>query len=99
MIQGLNIVMNGITIHGPMFDIHDNGVVNNYFTASTESKHMNVSEKQIKEILHTLLDSTDEEGKRIFTEKQWAAYLKTGAAKLQKAREKRKAKAQALQNK
>lgn len=77
MIQGLNIVMNGITIHGPMFDIHDNGVVNNYFTASTESKHMNVSEKQIKEILHTLLDSTDEEGKGIFTEKsQWYAVYK-----------------------
>ena len=23
-VQGLNIVMNGITINGPMFDIHDN---------------------------------------------------------------------------
>lgn len=32
--------------------------------------------------------------KRIFTEEQWAAYLKSGAAKAQKAREKRKAKAQ-----
>lgn len=32
--------------------------------------------------------------KRIFTEEQWEAYLKSGAAKAQKAREKRKAKAQ-----
>ena len=31
--------------------------------------------------------------KRIFTPQQWAAYLKSGAAKVQKAREKRKAKA------
>ncbi len=31
--------------------------------------------------------------KRIFTESQWQAYLKSGAAKLQKQREKRKAKA------
>ena len=28
-IQSLNIVMNGITINGPMFDIHDNVTVNN----------------------------------------------------------------------
>jgi len=31
--------------------------------------------------------------KKIFNETQWAAYLKSGAAKAQKAREKRKAKA------
>ena len=31
--------------------------------------------------------------KRIFSSQQWAAYLKSGAAKVQKAREKRKAKA------
>ena len=33
--------------------------------------------------------------KRIFTPQQWAAYLKSGAAKVQKAREKRKAQAAA----
>lgn len=32
--------------------------------------------------------------KRIFTEEQWALYLKSGAAKQQKQREKRKAKAE-----
>ena len=38
------------------------------------------------------LDQIDATYKRIFTEEQWAAYLKQGAAKYQKARAKRKAK-------
>ena len=38
------------------------------------------------------LDQIDATYKRIFTEEQWAAYLKQGAAKAQKARAKRKAK-------
>ena len=40
------------------------------------------------------LDQIDATYKRIFTEEQWATYLKQGAAKAQKARAKRKAKAQ-----
>ena len=40
------------------------------------------------------MDQIDASYKRIFTEKQWAAYLKSGAAKAQKARAKRKAKAE-----
>ncbi len=40
------------------------------------------------------LDKIDETYKKIFTEKQWAAYLKSGAGKAQKARAKRKAKAE-----
>ena len=40
------------------------------------------------------MDQIDATYKRIFTEKQWAAYLKSGAAKAQKARTKRKAKAE-----
>ena len=39
-------------------------------------------------------DQIDATYKKIFTQEQWAAYLKQGAAKLIKAREKRKAKAQ-----
>ena len=39
------------------------------------------------------MDQIDNTYKRIFNPQQWAAYLKSGAAKLQKAREKRKAKA------
>lgn len=40
------------------------------------------------------LDQIDATYKRIFTEAQWAAYLKQGAGKAQKAREKRRLKAQ-----
>ena len=36
------------------------------------------------------MDKIEETYKKIFTEAQWAIYLKTGAAKAQKAREKRK---------
>ena len=38
------------------------------------------------------MDQIDATYQRIFTEEQWAAYLKQGAGKAQKAREKRKAK-------
>ena len=38
------------------------------------------------------MDTIDSTYKAIFTEDQWAAYLKSGAAKQQKARAKRKAK-------
>ena len=37
------------------------------------------------------MDNIDASYKKIFTESQWAAYLKTGAGKAQKARAKRKA--------
>ena len=40
------------------------------------------------------MDQIDATYKRIFTSEQWAAYLKQGAAKAQKAREKRRLKAQ-----
>ena len=40
------------------------------------------------------MDRIDESYNKIFTQTQWAAYLKTGAAKAQKARAKRKAKAE-----
>ena len=40
------------------------------------------------------MDRIDATYKRIFTPEQWAAYLKSGAAKAQKARAKRKASAQ-----
>ena len=44
------------------------------------------------------MEQIDNTYKRIFNPEQWAAYLKSGAAKLQKAREKRKAKALELNN-
>jgi hypothetical protein len=40
------------------------------------------------------MDQIDATYRRIFNDQQWAAYLKGGAGKAQKAREKRKAKAQ-----
>ena len=40
------------------------------------------------------MEQIDATYKRIFTPEQWAAYLKQGAAKAQKAREKRRLKAQ-----
>ena len=39
-------------------------------------------------------DKIDESFRKFFTDEQWAAYLKSGAAKAQKARAKRKAKAE-----
>ena len=42
------------------------------------------------------MDKIDASYKRIFNEKQWATYLKNGAARAQKAREKRKAKSEGL---
>ena len=53
---------------------------------SNASIYMNVRDKWMERI-----DSTY---KTIFTEEQWNAYLKSGAAREQKARAKRKAKAQ-----
>ena len=37
-VQGLNIVMNGITINGPMFDIHDNHHVVINATSSSQGE-------------------------------------------------------------
>ncbi len=42
------------------------------------------------------MDQIDATYKRIFTEEQWAAYLKQGAGKAQKARAKRRAKAEGI---
>lgn len=75
-IHGLNIVMNGITINGPMFDIHDNNEVHNHFNTSP-AKPLHVSEEEIKEALLALLEATDNDGKCVFTEKgQWYAVYK-----------------------
>ena len=53
---------------------------------SNSSMYLAVQDKWMEQIDNTY--------KKIFNPKQWAAYLKSGAAKMQKAREKRKAKAQ-----
>lgn len=53
---------------------------------SNSSMYVAVQDKWMEKI-----DSTY---RKFFTDSQWKAYLKSGAAKLQKARDKRKAKAQ-----
>lgn len=45
------------------------------------------------------MDKIDASYKKIFNESQWAAYLKSGAAKAQKARAKRKAQAEGQKSK
>lgn len=53
---------------------------------SNTSMYQSVQDKWMEKI--------DSSYRRIFTETQWRAYLKSGAAKAQKAREKRRLKAQ-----
>lgn len=53
---------------------------------SNQMMYQNVYDKWMEQVDNTY--------KKIFTESQWAAYLKSGAARAQKAREKRKAKAE-----
>ena len=76
--QGIYSVMNEMKGNVPTFHIHHYGsTVNNYFASSSNSNPLHLSEEQIKETLHTLLEATDEDGKRIFTEKgQWYAVYK-----------------------
>ena len=52
---------------------------------SNTSLYQNVHDKWMEQI--------DKSYRKIFNDQQWAAYLKSGAAKAQKAREKRRAKA------
>ena len=52
-----------------------------------------VSNASMYQVIHDKwMEQIDKTYKRIFTEEQWAAYLKSGAARAQKARDKRKAK-------
>ena len=53
---------------------------------ANSSMYMDVNDKWMEQI--------DQTYKKIFNDEQWAAYLKQGAAKAQKSRAKRKAKAQ-----
>lgn len=60
--------------------------------ALRESKVANSSMYQA--VADKWMEQIDATYRKIFTDEQWAAYLKSGAAKAQKARDKRKAKAQ-----
>lgn len=71
---------------------HDLGAIVAEFEKLQASKVTNISIYQ--GVQDKWRDQIDATYKKIFTEEQWAAYLKSGAAKAMKAREKRKAKAQ-----
>ncbi len=60
--------------------------------ALSDSKVANSSMYQA--VADKWMEQIDATYRKIFTDEQWAAYLKSGAAKAQKARAKRKAKAQ-----
>lgn len=66
-----------VTFNGPMYDIHDNVNVYIHNEQPQKGTNLHVSEKEIKDNILTLLDATDEDGKKIFTEKgQWYAVYK-----------------------
>ena len=71
---------------------HDLGAIVAEFEKMQAAKVSNVSLYQ--GVQDKWRDQIDATYKKIFTEEQWAAYLKAGAAKAMKAREKRKAKAE-----
>jgi len=71
---------------------HDLSAIMSEYEELQSSKVGNVSMYQA--VQDKWMDQIDATYKKIFTEEQWKAYLKTGAGKAIKAREKRKAKAQ-----
>lgn len=71
---------------------HDLSAIVSEYQALQGSKVSNVSMYQT--VQDKWMEQIDATYKKIFTEEQWKAYLKTGAAKAIKAREKRKAKSQ-----
>lgn len=71
---------------------HDLAAIMTEYQKLQGSKVSNMSMYQ--SVQDKWMDQIDATYKKIFTEEQWAEYLKTGAGKAIKAREKRKAKAQ-----
>ena len=66
-----------VTFNGPMFDIHDNHHVHIHNEQPMKRTSLHASEENTKEAILALLEATDEDGKKIFTEKsQWYAVYK-----------------------
>ena len=70
---------------------HDLPAIVEEFTKLSESRVSNTNLYQ--SVQDKWFEQIDATYKKIFTEEQWAAYMKTSAGKAYKAREKRKAKA------
>lgn len=66
-----------VTFNGPMYDIHDNVNVHIHSAHSQKGTSLHASEEEVKQAILAVLDATDEDGKKIFTEKsQWYAVYK-----------------------
>lgn len=76
---------------------HDYAAMNQEMKELRDSKVSNTS--MYIAVQDKWMEAIDMSYKEIFTEGQWATYLKNGAAKTQKARAKRKAKAEAAEEK
>lgn len=70
-VQGLNIVMNGITINGPMFDIHDNhNVVIN--AASPAQREEQTSDTGAEDPLVRAIKAAEACGSHLTKKSSWA---------------------------
>lgn len=76
---------------------HDYAAMNQEMKDLRDSKVSNTS--MYIAVQDKWMEAIDMSYKQIFSEEQWATYLKNGAAKTQKARAKRKAKAEAAEEK
>ena len=66
-----------VTFNGPMFDIHDNQHVHIHSEQPEKRTSLHASEEEIKDAILALLEATDDDGHRIFSEKgQWYAVYK-----------------------
>ena len=66
-----------VTFNGPMFDIHDNQHVHIHSEQPKKRTSLHASEEEIKDAILALLEATDEDGHRIFSEKgQWYGVYK-----------------------
>lgn len=76
---------------------HDYNAMNQEMKELRDSKVSNSS--MYMAVQDKWMEAIDMSYRKIFSEEQWNAYLKNGAAKAQKARAKRKAKAEAAEEK
>ena len=71
---------------------HDYQAMQDEYTALRDAKVSNMS--MYIAVQYKWMEKIDSTYRKYFTPQQWKAYLKSGAAKMQKAREKRKAKSE-----
>lgn len=73
----MNSVVKDIVGSVPMICVFNNGTINNNIVKSSENGQMNAAEEKVKQAILNLLEATDENENKIFTEKgQWYAIYK-----------------------